>query len=310
MLEKIIKTISQIVLFISAYPFWVKMIFSVWFIMTAVLILAFILAKPQSKVPDTSETVGENKKQQESTKRSLDTVDQQIRQSDRSKNIDIGKLSGGSVIQAETIDEVKIEERYYQEVREETEPLKPPIREIALPKSSHSSGKRMVHSQLAIPIKLVRILEGQADDLSSRVFELILQNASDSQTMLMKYKIFWQYIGGTATALVQGVALKPVAKYIIELPIDKFDESPQERTDILYPIVLIPARNESGPSITTLRFQTHYYFTGESKEHRGSDWDIIFDLYLYDENDRELMVFHQQSWNFRNEGEEKQENNP
>jgi hypothetical protein len=51
-MEKIIKTISDLAPFLASYPSWLKVLFSIWIFLGAVLFVGFVLAKQQSPSTD------------------------------------------------------------------------------------------------------------------------------------------------------------------------------------------------------------------------------------------------------------------
>lgn len=53
MLDKLIEGISSLAPFLASYPPWVRILFSFWFLLTAVMLLAFVLARsPVASVPE------------------------------------------------------------------------------------------------------------------------------------------------------------------------------------------------------------------------------------------------------------------
>ena len=167
----------------------------------------------------------------------------------------------------------------------EIPPLITPIKDIALPKDESNS-----------TLKVQRILEGQAPDSASRVFDIVLANRSNVQIMLTKFEIHWRYHHGMLSAVDHGVALKPVANYIIEFPVDPDLDDQQEKIETIYPVIIIPPQNESGPSITTFRIQLHYYFSGRIDWHPCFDWNILFSLAIIDNGGNKVQLFSNSYW--------------
>lgn len=168
------------------------------------------------------------------------------------------------------------------------EPLRPPI-DIVAPVISESRS----------PVKVLLILKGASEDMdqSSQVFDIMLANKSNAQIILAKYEIRWRYRQGTAEALARAVPLKPMAKYIIRIPIDINDESWKQRSDVLDPVIYFSPKNRNNDSLAILRIQVHYCLTDRLNSHKGSDWDIIFDLHLFDNVGRKITILSNYHWN-------------
>ena len=197
---------------------------------------------------------------------------QQIRSAEGSTNIQ----AGGDV--RLSIDQPAIQKQSDNEVPL----LEPPVTDIAHPIDDSDS-----------PLRVRRILEGRALDSASRVFDIILANPSKVQVMLTEFDVRWRYYRGMEEAIDEGVALEPVAKYVIELPIDPDDPREIQKIDTIYPIIIVPPRNESGPSITTFRIQLHYALIGW---HPCYDWNIVFSLAVRDDKGGTLQLFSNSLW--------------
>ena len=148
------------------------------------------------------------------------------------------------------------------------------------------------------PLKVAKVRRLNEADKSSRVIEITLVNDSYSQIILDEFDVKWKYYPGMCCSIAQGTAIHPIAKYIITLPVDVFDESEiqkSKRIDI-DPTIVIPPRNNSGPSITILKVQFHYEILGEVNYHPQIDWNIYFDLSIIDSSRREVNVFKGNVW--------------
>jgi len=164
-------------------------------------------------------------------------------------------------------------------------PLKPPI-------DDRTPDQILPNS----PLTLKRLLEGQSDNQASRILEIVISNSSDEQIILKDFLIKWRYYHGFLSAVAQGATLKPVAQYLIKLPIDTANKDWNSRVDPIYPPIVLPPRNESGPSLATFQLQLHYYFSGGLNYHSCDDWNIIFDIALRADKSGELSIFSQERW--------------
>ena len=145
-------------------------------------------------------------------------------------------------------------------------------------------------------LTLKRLLEGQSENKASRIFEIVISNSSDEQIILKEFLIEWRYYHGMLMSVAQGATLKPVAQYLIKLPIDTDKSDLNSRVDAIYPPIVLPPRNESGPSLTTFQLQLHYYFSGRLNYHPCCDWNIIFDIALRCDKSEELSLFSEERW--------------
>ena len=164
-------------------------------------------------------------------------------------------------------------------------PLEPPIIDRT-PEQSHSISA----------LTLKRVLEGQADDPASRIFEIVISNSSDAQIILNDFKIRWRYSSGIAAGIAEGASLKAIASYLIKLPIDPDNEDWNSKVEPIYPPIVLPPKNESGASLTTFQLQLHYFFSGRMKHHPSEGWKIIFDISVRTDKSRELSIFYQEPW--------------
>lgn len=140
-----------------------------------------------------------------------------------------------------------------------------------------------------------RILEGQSKDPASRVYNIYLANNSEEQLLLSRIETKWQYEPGFTAIPTIGSVLEPVAKYIVELPIDVLDDSTHYKKDDVYPVVFISSRDEERSSLATLRLQVHYNL--KQKRHPSSDWNIVFSIDLIDDNEGRTSIFSNYRWN-------------
>ena len=171
-------------------------------------------------------------------------------------------------------------------INEKISALTDPVKEVDVVKTNASN------------VRISRILEGKAEDISSKVFDIIIENPTNKQIILTNFIVKWRYYHGFLASIAEGAVLKPVAEYIIELPIDTDDEEKKSKTIPVYPIIAIPPSNESGPSLTNIRIQLHYRFTGRLNYHPSSDWNIFFDISLTNNKGGKLEIFNNKSWHY------------
>lgn len=171
--------------------------------------------------------------------------------------------------------------------REEILPLDAPFTNITKPDT---------RSTFTSPLELRHIVEGATPDSASRLFDVTVGNPSTEQVLLTGFDMEWHYHHGMCCSTDHGVALRPVAKYVMDLAIDPDRPFVKHASQALYPPLAVPPANESGPSLTTLRIQLHYHFAGRIDWHPCFDWDIIVNLRISDERGRLLPVFSDLSW--------------
>lgn len=127
------------------------------------------------------------------------------------------------------------------------------------------------------------VIEGSSSDRATKLYDLTLTYKGENQVLLRKFQCTWKYLKGNLLSTDKGTVLTPVAKYIIDLPID-IDKGSGTKEDIIYPPIAMPPGSEINPSIVTFRLQVHYSLTGRIDWHPTGDWGISFNIYIMDSN--------------------------
>jgi hypothetical protein len=195
-----------------------------------------------------------------------------------------------------------------QSVNHEISPLNEPVTEVAVPKpvpatirAASGPVTRSDLSEVSQGLVVEEVLKGAehppADD-ASRTFDITVLNPTDRQIFVKAFDVRWAYYTGWELAIDHGEALRPVEKYILQLSIDTDQPYPKVQTERepLSPLLVLPPKNESGPSITTFRVQLHYVLDGRLDYHPCSDWDIFVNLNLVDGTGNQTPVLSKFSW--------------
>ena len=192
----------------------------------------------------------------------------------------------------------------------EIPPLKRPI--VDVPVAQLTPSERPISGAL---VKLIR--EGVSASRSDRLFDVTISNPSKEQILLKSFDLRWGYLHGFLLSVDKGEPLRPIAEYVLTIPIDAhedflsdlrrkgrkslddidLEDYPHKATQVVYPPLVLPPANESGPSLTTFRLQLHYDFSGGRIDwHPSSDWNILFDLGVVDDSERRLSLLRNRGW--------------
>lgn len=146
------------------------------------------------------------------------------------------------------------------------------------------------------PVYVRSALKGMSEGQRSN-YDIILSNDSDEQILLTRFRVKWIYVRGPFSSVNYGAAIKPTAKYSLTMFIDP--DNPRtlcERLQAMYPPILMPPKNESGPSITNIRIEMLYSFEGSRINwHPSTPWDVYYKVEIIDEKDRVVETL-TQSW--------------
>jgi hypothetical protein len=186
--------------------------------------------------------------------------------------------------------------RYLIESRDKTDAMNDDIPPLEFPFTKICLRREQISTS---PLQLKHIILGKPSDQSNLIFDVTIANPSTEQILLTEFDVHWQYWHGSCLSTASGLPLKPVAKYIINLPINSSNRDEIHKSELIYPPIVAPPKNESGPSLTTLRLQMHYYFYGGSSNYEAShnwDWDVKFSLGILDEKGRLLQILTDMSW--------------
>ena len=127
-------------------------------------------------------------------------------------------------------------------------------------------------------------------------YDVILSNAGSEQRILTSFKVRWLYRMGIQSAIDHGEAVKPIEKYSILLPINT-DEAHRlfEKSSDMYPPIVLPPQNASGPSVVSIRLEVLYAFQGRLNYHPNHDWNIFYEVWVQDDSHEELRIL-SRSW--------------
>lgn len=181
-----------------------------------------------------------------------------------------------------------------------------------LPVSDHP-GDSFLSPRKAKQVRVLQLLEGnvptesngevsrsvtgqRATINSNRFFDLTLSNSGATQVVFTKFALKWRYRQGSLASPDHGEALIPTQAYTIDLPVSSKSEALQRKRQLIYPSLLLPPANASGPSIMTIRLQLHYTLVGEVQYHPCADWDIQFELALANVEGEQVIILPWQSW--------------
>ena len=138
----------------------------------------------------------------------------------------------------------------------------------------------------------------QGDDVRQRkMYDIVISNSDDRQRLLASFNLTWLYMRGYTLSIDQGVSIKPVERYAVEIPIDP-DKAEElfQKTVPVYPPLILPPKNVSGPSVTSIRLEVFYSFeNARINWHPSSDWNIFYAIDLEDELGAVVHVL-SQSW--------------
>jgi hypothetical protein len=169
--------------------------------------------------------------------------------------------------------------------------LEPPIRDWTEKYSRVSDSKALKQTSKLV---VLSILEGKPKDVSSRVFDITLANTDSQEILLTKFLSRWRYHPGTTALVAEGAVLRPLAEYVLNFSIDVLDESWKTRNDSVYPLLILPPKNNSGSGVATFRLQLHYSL--EQRYHPSTNWNIDFDVEVADNRGGKLYIFRSASW--------------
>ena len=146
------------------------------------------------------------------------------------------------------------------------------------------------------PIKIAQLLEGKSRDESSRLFDVTLSNPTDTQFILTKFEVKWRYNHGMLASVDQAAALVPIAKYIIDFPVNTDDEKWKTFSQIMSPSIALTPGSTKNPTLVTVRLQLHYHFAGRLHYHPAGDWNILFDIVGITETGERIPIFTDANW--------------
>ena len=149
--------------------------------------------------------------------------------------------------------------------------------------------------KIYMPLEILEIDKYRKPNISSNVYDITLANPSTEQITLKTFRVKWKYYKGMQCSIGQGVPIKPVEEYILNIPIDPGNTNIQKKDYKMRPMIVIPPGNDYY-SITQIKVQFHYHFISKLKYHPCTDWNIYFSLDIIDKDDRILNIFTNYHW--------------
>jgi hypothetical protein len=187
---------------------------------------------------------------------------------------------------------------------EDIEPLKDP-KEVTL---SNLTTERIINTAaiFSLPqnkeitindsLSVFEILQGKSESAQDLIFDIYLKNSSKEEKILRKFIVDYRYQRGSLSSIDYGTLLKPVAEYIIDIPIDIYNGSKKNLVKPVYPMLLIDSKDSESKGLASFRLQLHYSFVGSINYHPCYNWNIIFSLKIsYGEHDT-LTIFEKKGW--------------
>ena len=196
---------------------------------------------------------------------------------------------------------------------DQIEPLVPPIKDRTPKQSSDWQGGLPYQflSAVILPVEaraedipaksesglqVAQLLEGHSQDDASRIFDLTISNASDTQLLLTTLDVRWRYNHGWLASVDKGAALVPIAKYVIDFPVDTSDENWKTFKQLMSPSIALAPGTTKNPTLVTLRLQLHYHFAGRLNYHPAGDWNILFDIVGVTQTGQRIPIFTDANW--------------
>jgi hypothetical protein len=144
--------------------------------------------------------------------------------------------------------------------------------------------------------RATQILEGKSDSLQRRVFDILIENPSDSQITLDTFDTSWQYLRGSLAAVQEGEIVVPKSEHSIKLQIDPLDSSRKSHAEPIQPTIVLPAGSPQAPSVYKLRLEVLYTFSGSTQEHPSTDWNIQFTVSIKTTGSQTIPIFRDTLW--------------
>jgi hypothetical protein len=139
-------------------------------------------------------------------------------------------------------------------------------------------------------LKLRSALQGD-DQQGRKQFDFSISNVSAKQVILNSFHVRWVYKKGPFAAVEPGMLLQPTVAYSINLSIDTDKASSLQEQDLpMSPPILLPPRNQSGPSITTIRLEVLYNLVGRLNYHPYDGWNIFYQVEIRDDTGDSLQL--------------------
>jgi len=134
------------------------------------------------------------------------------------------------------------------------------------------------------PLKVRAVYEGDGDK-QRKYYDVLISNTSDEQRLISSFKVRWLYSKGIFSAVDYGTSVKPVERYTVGLFVDPDKAyTLMEKSVTVYPPLVLPPKNASGPSVTSIRLEVYYTFEGARINwHPNTDWDLFYEISIQDD---------------------------
>jgi hypothetical protein len=143
-------------------------------------------------------------------------------------------------------------------------------------------------------LELFEILEGHSHKEDVRVFDITLANKSNEQKVLKNFEVNWRYLSGGGANIEKPFLLKPSAKYIIVMTMNR--RYPQDsKVQCVCPHVVVPPGSRAEPNLVTIRL----YLSYRIDYHPYSNWDISFSISITDDKGGKVAIFSDRHWKSR-----------
>lgn len=144
-------------------------------------------------------------------------------------------------------------------------------------------------------LKVVQILrDGDAEDQNIQRFEITLANESPATLILKRFRVHWRYRSGGTASMREPTIVRPIAKYLIELPIETANPIGEALVPI-HPLIVVPPGSEAEPNLVAIRLNVFYRLV-DAKKHPYNGWDILYTVAIEDQSGGETTVFSDKSW--------------
>src|SRR5262249_32308446 len=135
----------------------------------------------------------------------------------------------------------------------------------------------LVGSETEGALKLRLAVQG-GSRMNTKLYDLTISNESDKQKLLTTFHVRW--INGCALCLSGGASgqiLAPQEAYSVTVtgPANADDIDYEIKEDFpISPAILLPPKNESGPSVSTIRLEVLL----EQGHNPYSDWETLYEI--------------------------------
>lgn len=134
-------------------------------------------------------------------------------------------------------------------------------------------------------------------DLSSKTYKIIIENTSIRDITLKGFQVNYRYYKGMLSSLGEYREIKFDHEYLINLPIDfKYSDKQQLVKNLDNPIKIFGTRNHNKNEFD-FRLTVNYSLPQNRNWHPCGDWDIYFEVFIFDTNGNKYLLLENQTWN-------------